>query len=442
MALNGVGYPNQAGFALNPTSYVGQVGGSFVRPSPLQSVYAAQKANQLWYRLNRSLLQLRTEAANLARPELWTARTATSSDPETVGATARNDARVGTYAVGVTALAAAEKLGTAAFATTVTPLGVSGTFQLDGREVTVETGDTLTTLADKLNRSGARVQGKVEAAAEGGYRVTLTSTESGQAGALTLADTTPGVLAQLGLLDAEGQKAYVLQAPADAVYTVDGKEYTSSTNNPVFAGVALTLKQTTAAPVTVSVAVSHDEETIVASARKFVEAYNAALADLSRMTRSGSWSSRANASRVQRELVSALHGPAVRTAEAPPRLSELGFTLGPGGTLTLDEAAFRQELAANREGAAKAFTSPAGAAEQVRQTLAPLTSPVEGYNPSTALVPAASWVASQAFNIFAQGATPRELELNRQASVLQGSLALLARQQAGLADRLYGLFNP
>ncbi len=443
MALNGVIY-NQTGFALNPASYAGQVGSGAVsgRPFSLQAASRAQQANQLWYRLNRSLLALRAEAADLARPTLWNSKTAITSDARTVGATAREDARPGTYAVGVTALAVAEKLGSAAYATTVTPLGASGTFKLNGRDVAVEAADTLTTLADRINKLDAKVQAKVEAVTEGGYRLTLTATETGRAGALTLADATPGLLAQLGLLDAEGRKANVLQAAADAVYTVDGQEYTSGTNNPVFAGIALQLKQTTAAPVTVTVSVNHDEEAVVAAARKFVEAYNAAQADLSRMNRSGSWAGRTSAQAVQRELVSAVQGSAVRTAEVPPRLSELGFQLGPGGALTLDEAAFRRALEKNREAVAEAFVSPAGAAERVRKALAPLTSPVEGYHPLQGLTPAASWVVSQAFTSFAPGLTPRQAELDRQASVLRGSLALLGRQQSALLDHLSTLFAP
>lgn len=445
MAVNGVGLSNQPWLPVAPAFDTGEVGlwNMSGRSFSLQGTNPSPASNRLWYRLNRSLLQLRTEAADLARPDLWQAKTAASSNPTAVGATAQASSEVGTYEVGVTALAIAEKLGSGTYATTATPLGFTGSFKLNGREITVEATDTLATLADRIGQSGAGVTAKVETAAEGGFRLALTANTTGQAGALTLADTTPGTLSQLRLLTAEGQKANVLQAATDAAFTVNGKAYTSGTNAPVVFGVTLNLQETTTAPVTVSVAVKYDEEAMVDAARKFTEAYNAAAEDLGRMGRTGGRAARHEVTTVQRELLSALQGVGARVgAEEPLRLTEMGFRLGPGGTLSLDETTFRKAVETNREGVAQAFMSPGGAAEQVRQVLAPLTSRFDGYTPSLTEAPAASWVASQLFQTFSQGATPREMDLNRQAAVLQSSLTLLTRQQSGFESQLYALFNP
>lgn len=442
MALNGVAYPSQTGFSA-PTSLVGQVGlfgAPAASPFSLRDPFATQQLNLLWYRLNRSLLDLRTAAADLARPDLWNAKTAVSSNAETVGATATGDAETVRYEIRVTALARAEKLGGAVSATTVTPLGISGTFAVNGREVAVETDDALGDLADKLNRSGAGVKAKVETT-EGGYRLTLTAEATGQAGTMALADRTPGVLAQLGLLDAAGEKANVLEAAADAVFTVNGREQTTSSNEPVVSGVQLSLRRTTASPVTVSVAVEYDEEAVLEGVRKFVDHYNAALGELARMTRSGGRLNRTSAAAVQRDLVSALQGAGVENWDAL-RPVDVGLKMGPGGTLALDEEAFREKFAASREAVAEAFVSPTGAAERVRQVLAPLTSPVAGYAPSSGEAPAAAWLTSQALKGYVQPASAREAELNRQAAVLQSSLALLSKQGSSLFGNVQGLFSP
>lgn len=441
MPVNGVAYPAQVS-ALFSSFSAGEVGFGAAPTSlaSLPSARDAQAVSRLWYRLNRSLLTLREAATDLARPELWTAKTASSTDPTTVIATARAEAASGTYAVSVQALAKAEKLATADFATSATPLGVSGTFRLEGHEVKVEAGDSLWDLAGKINKSGAGVTAKAEQAAEGGYHLTLASGKTGQAGALVLADVTPGALAALGLVDAQGQKARVQQAAEDAAFTVDGKAVTSGTNNPVVTGVQLTLLKTTEATAGVSITVKHDDEAVLAAARKFTAAYNAALGQVSGLTRTGGRAARTGAQNLQRQLVSALQGT-LRGEAAPPRPAEQGFRLGPGGTLSLDETAFRKRLAADREEIAEAFASPKGAAERVEQALVPLTSPASGNEAAREAAPAA-WLAGEAFSSVTPTATTRELDLRRQAFVLQSSLALLREQQSTTLDRLQALFNP
>lgn len=110
--------------------------------------------------IQTALTTLQTDAAQLANPSFYGARTATASDPSLATVTADSGAGIGTYNFNVTKLASAAVLeGTAGASGTLSPTGdvstltlssapfatpvTAGTFTVNGQQITITTGETL-----------------------------------------------------------------------------------------------------------------------------------------------------------------------------------------------------------------------------------------------------------------------------------------------------------
>lgn len=199
-----------------------------------------------------------------------------------ITASGNANSATGTYQIGVTKLARAQKLGTTTFGSTTSALGLSaGSFTINGATVNVDTADTLTTLRDKINAlnsggAASKVSASILQVDATHFRLVLTSDATGAAG-MTLANVSGGAPQALGLTDGANviQSSAVLVAGRDAEFTVDGLALTRASNTVTDAitGVTLNLVAEEAGAVT-NLTIDHSSDGAKASMQGFVDAWN------------------------------------------------------------------------------------------------------------------------------------------------------------------------
>ncbi len=174
-----------------------------------------------------------------------------SSNPAVAQAVITGAAAAGQYAVSVSSLAKAETLRSDVQTTRDAALGLEGSFTVNGIAIATLSSDSLDSLATRISAAHAGVQAAV--AVDGaGYRLEIVSETMGKAGAASFSDSS-GVLRALGVLQGNLAPKNVVQAAADAAYSVNGIAYSSSTNTvTTLSGLDLTLSGTGTAAITVS----------------------------------------------------------------------------------------------------------------------------------------------------------------------------------------------
>jgi len=127
--------------------------------------------------IQSALTTLQTDAAQLANPDFFGARTATSSEPALATASAASASGIGTYSFNVTQLATTAMLdGTSGVSGTLSPTDdvsnltlsaapfanpvSAGTFTVNGQQITISTSDTL---QDVFNQISTVTNGNVSA---------------------------------------------------------------------------------------------------------------------------------------------------------------------------------------------------------------------------------------------------------------------------------------
>ena len=201
---------------------------------------------------------------------------ASSSNPAAVSATA-SGALPGTYSVKVTTLGSETTTISSAGAPPVTDPttgnispSASYTLTVDGNNTTINPqGNSLDALAQAINSAGANVQATVVNVGTNSspdYRLSVTSTQLAP-DTIQLNDGTNNLLSQLSLGGA-------------TAFTVNGTSTTSNSQQVTLApGLTVNLLQTTASPVTITVA--QDSASLSSSLSSFATAYNAAVDALS-----------------------------------------------------------------------------------------------------------------------------------------------------------------
>jgi flagellar hook-associated protein 2 len=262
--------------------------------------------------LQGALAGLQDSAKNLATPTNYDAMSVSSSDSSSVTATVSSDPKpqVGSYALGVTSLAAGQTLvsGSGQFTAATQTVG-AGTLTISlGQwlpgdifsakagstpvDLTIGAGDSLTAIKDKINAANAGVTASLVSDATG-VRLSLQSTSTGAANGfkLTTADS-DGVntdAAGLSRLAYDPQNAVTQMTRtvtgADAVATVNGIEVKSATNvfDGVIEGLIFTAKKPTVTAATLTV--GKNKETVRQAVNSFVGAYNALTKFLSEQTK-------------------------------------------------------------------------------------------------------------------------------------------------------------
>lgn len=280
------------------------------------------------------------------------AATATSSDEQSIGVSATSDAPLGSYAIEVTRLAAAERTYSNGFADKTTA-GLFGTGTVSIQvgtdaavDIAVDASDSLEAVADKINASGARVSAAVIFDGTN-YRLQVAGEDSGATNAVTFTETGTS----LGLDDPANE----VVAASDAEFTVDGLAMTRPTNQVADAipGVTLDLlTPTSGTPTTVKV--DRDSDASVEKIQAFADAFNDVVRGINSEfffageARVGdSLSGDSMLRGLQSKLGQSVVNPISGLTGAYDRLSAIGVRLNNDGTLEVDEAEFKDALASD-----------------------------------------------------------------------------------------------
>lgn len=316
--------------------------------------------------------------AKLSSPIPFNAVKATSSDPASINVTASSKAVAGAYSVEVSQLAQAQKLASGLFAASDTPVGggtlniqfgtfSTGTFTANGTtpamSVSIAPGrNSLTDIRDAINQASGAVRAAIVNDGAG-YRLALSSTQSGLANSLkitvadddTIATDTAG-LSQLAYDPAadigSGRNLTQKSAAADALLTIDGVAVSSGSNTVSNAvdGLTLSLAKTTIG-TPLSVVIEKDLTGVKSALDDFVKAYNNFNTMVKNFTNFDPATRRASlltGDATVGGLLSALKaaiGSAIPGLNSTPsRLTDVGLAFQRDGTLALDASAFNRAV--------------------------------------------------------------------------------------------------
>ncbi len=290
--------------------------------------------------------------AKLSTAEKFKIFSPSFTDEDVLGAKTDSAAAVGIYSVEVQRLAQNHKLGSAEAASTDTFGGNASdalTLTVDGESTTIDlsTAKTLADIRDAINSAADNpgVTATILNKANGLQHLILTSDESGHAQRIELSYAGTVSAATLGLAtinrDAAGQVMVDLQE-LDAQLTVDGYQLTASSNNAsgIIDGLTLELKDVG----TSTLKIERDTESIEASAKEFVDAYNGLVSKVKELQGDelkGDASLRSVTGRLRGILNAALSSPVGSFSS----LAEVGITSdAKTGELTFDSKKFSDAL--------------------------------------------------------------------------------------------------
>jgi flagellar hook-associated protein 2 len=198
----------------------------------LQSKQNTLKLRQAAYlSLKTGLSAVARAAGTLNSSSAFTLISGTTGDTDIATISATSSASVGSFDLNVTQLAKANKIGSAPQTDTTSALGKTGTASLNGKSFNVEASDSLTSIAKKVNALGAGVSASIVDGGTGRGYLTFTSTTTGAANAVSLADLSGTSMADLGLVgsgksvrDTEGSAAsgYGFSSKSDSIQSLLG----------------------------------------------------------------------------------------------------------------------------------------------------------------------------------------------------------------------------
>lgn len=331
--------------------------------------------------LKGALSAFQTAMKDLNSLALFEKRTATSSNPNALTASATKTALPGSYQVTVERLASSSKVATAALASDFTAsadgkltvkLGAADA----GVDVDIASGDALVDIRDKLNTALAAkgiTANIVKNPADGTSRLVLNAKETGTGQDISIETADAGLAALTvdGSVAVAGNAAGYLQQAADAEFTIDGLALKSPSNtvDDAIPDVTFTLVGKTEADKPLTVSVGQDKSGVTTNIKKFVEAYNKLIATTNQLTSVtqvgegkppvvgglvGDATVRGLLSGVRKELVNPADQEGVRV------LADLGITTQKDGTLKIDDAKLNKALTDNFDAVASFFTGDSG----------------------------------------------------------------------------------
>ncbi len=330
-----------------------------------KSVLAQRKS--AWDSIKTKLGNVSSRLASLTGVSTYGGKKVTVQNSAVVSASASPSALSGSYNLRVTSLALAQIAGSGLFASPDSPLGISGTLTLNGQDIQVDISDTLLSITEKINASvDIGVKASVLQTEPSQYRLVLTSTQPGTANVMSFGSDVSAWQA-LGVIDPSGV-VNEIQAAQDAVFSLNGIQFTRHTNTVVDAIPGLTLELAQAVdPVTGSggvttINVSQDDDVVVECVKQFIYDYNTLIETIKSFT---SYDADARLAGplfgdplLQRLLVALREVIFDGVPGAFPGFETLGSvgvsTGAPGafskdGKLVLDEAKLREALASNRD---------------------------------------------------------------------------------------------
>lgn len=402
--------------------------------------------------LSGNLSSLKSAAQALSLSTDFSKRTATSSDTSVLTASADSTAQTGTYNLSVTTLAKAKSLQSSTSYTSTTAALGTGTLTIavgtTNTNITVDaTNNTLSGLKDAINNSGAAVTASivnVSATSTAEYRLVVQSKNTGTANAVTISGTLAGGS------DPFAGGGTVVQAAADAVFTVNGLSVTrgSNTVSDVIVGVSFSLLKEGGASSTVTVA--NDTAAIKSAVQKFVDAYNAVVKIGNDQFKSDPTTKRQGTLAgdpvlrgVASRLRAALTAPGANLTGFKT-VSEVGISFQKDGTLKLDDAKLSSALSSNFDGVKNLFIATQnGVGKRIPETVdgfirsvtGALTARQNGISGSIASIDKKIVREEQRIAAFEKNLTAQFTALEKLVSQFNGQSQYLSRQLTGLSSR-------
>lgn len=359
--------------------------------------------------LKGAISDFQTALGALNKPDLFQARSATSSKSDLVGVTASTTAGAGSYQLEVKSLASSSKVALAAIPNTAEAPArfTSGTFEVslgvpgippapntkESFSVTIdENNNTLADVRDAINTAGKDMGVSATIVTdEYGSRLVLSSSKTGVGRDITVTATgadEPGLIGLSALnfdgTSGTGKDARVLTSAQSAELYVDGLKVISETNkvDGAIEGVTLDLKAKTVANEPLTIAVAEDKAGVKKQIQTFVDSYNKLIGVINAQTKVtsvgegkapvtgalvGDATARTLLNTIRNELVNVQGDGALRA------LTDIGITTQKDGTLAIDSAKLDKAMAGNFGELSGLFTGDMGLASRLDAKLKPYT---------------------------------------------------------------------
>lgn len=359
-----------------------------------------------------ALSTFQTALGKLNDPALFEKRSATSSAADTISISADAKAAAGNYSVQVFNLAQTSKVALAGYDNSSDALG-SGTLSIKVGDEALDielSNASLTDVRDAINAagkdSGLSATIVSDPNGEGGARLVLSSSQSGSdhdisvalsgdnLGELDRLAFTPQSAADANFeptpAGTDPREARVISYSRDANLAIDGIRLSSASNTieDAIEGVTLTLKSAQSAEAldkaeTIKLGVNEDKGGVRKSITEFVDAYNAMLESVNKLTSVtpvggdnseplaaalvGDSSVRAFMSAIRGEMSSSSSNEGVRM------LSDLGISTQRNGTLAVDSTKLNKALDNNFDQVNSLFTGKDGLMARMDSKVSPYT---------------------------------------------------------------------
>ncbi|WP_312172786.1 flagellar filament capping protein FliD [Stutzerimonas kunmingensis] len=359
--------------------------------------------------LKGAISDFQTALGALNKPELFQARSATSSKSDLVGVTASTTAGAGSYQLEVKSLASSSKVALAAIPNTAEAPArfTSGTFEVslgvpgippepntkESFSVTIdENNNTLAGVRDAINTAGIDMGVSATIVTdEYGSRLVLSSSKTGAGRDITVTATGADEPELIGLsalnfdgTSGTGKDARVLTSAQSAELYVDGLKVISETNkvDGAIEGVTLDLKAKTVANEPLTIAVAEDKAGVKKQIQSFVDSYNKLIGVINAQTKVtsvgedkapvagalvGDATARTLLNTIRNELVNVQGDGALRA------LTDIGITTQKDGTLAIDSTKLDKAMAGNFGELSGLFTGDKGLASRLDAKLKPYT---------------------------------------------------------------------
>lgn len=214
---------------------------------------------------------------------------------------------------------------------------------IDGQDFSIDydATTTLDDLKDLINDvAGDKVDATIVQVNDTDFRLFISSVDTGTTQDITITDTT-GNLSDTRLTT--GLTA--VQTAVDAEFTFNGQAITRTSNNisDLITGLDITLKETGSS----SVSVAQNRDSIMEKIDNFVEKYNAAISELSRVTKQSTDSEErgifSNESTIK-SMKRALENMFANVGEGAATMSDFGFDIDEDGVMSIDKDVLNTKL--------------------------------------------------------------------------------------------------
>lgn len=364
-----------------------------VESQPLQAINKKESAFQAKLTslglLKSALSSLQSAAQTLNLSSTYSTVKASVADTTVFSASVSGATPAGNYDVEVQKLAQSQKLISGSYASLDTEVGTGtltlslGTYSDAGSppvaftaksgstdvEITIDdSNNTLEGVRDAINASDADVTATIINDGTG-YRLSLTSTETGVENEIRIAVAETGAagLAQLAYDRSDGAVSNLSEnvAARDAVIKVDGITITKSSNTITDAiqGVTLKLTKEMEAGTTTKLTLAHDTGTVRTALENFVKAYNEVHKQISSSTNYDAGTAKASVltgdatvRSIQSQLRSNLSASVSGAPAGMSTLSDIGISFQRDGTLAIDSTKLDKVLADPSKDLSKLFT--------------------------------------------------------------------------------------